>query len=86
VTEWLGIRSSMPVGMTHRALFVSQRGTRLNCSAVDNIVRKIGHKAGLVLCASSLRDTFFSDLAASGADKKHVAQLLGSRRASARYL
>jgi integrase/recombinase XerC len=50
------------------ALFVNSKGQRLSHSALDQIVRKIGIQARMILSAQVLRDTFLAGLAQRSQD------------------
>ena len=79
VLAWLIERSETFPDNSDKALFVNSKGQRLSHSAVDLIVRKIGIRAGLVLSAQVLRDTYLADLAQKTQDIFLVAAIGGCK-------
>lgn len=76
--EWIAERRRL--FSQSQALFISRQGTRITCSGLDRIVRTVGHRAGFVLSARMLRDTFIQRLVTSQADLREAASLTGIRR------
>lgn len=79
LAAWLAERRP-PVGADANALFVTQGGWRISTSVVDNVVRKFGLQARLVVSARTIRNTFLRKLAASGASARALAKVGGHRR------
>lgn len=79
LASWLAERRA-PVGSDAEALFVTQGGWRISTSVVDNVVRKFGLQARLVVSARTIRNTFLRKLAASGASARALAKVGGHRR------
>ncbi len=59
---------------------VGRGGGRLTPRAVDLVVRKVAHAAGLELSAHVLRHTCITKLVRKGSDVVLVAELAGHRR------
>jgi site-specific recombinase XerD len=78
--DWVIERNKRPVDTTTSALFTNYSGQRMSTQGLDLIVRKIGIRAGLVLSAQVLRDTFLTDLASKTNDAFVVAKISGHMR------
>lgn len=61
-------------------LFVTANHKRISPAVVDAVVRKLGIKAGLVISARTIRNTFMLNLVASGCSAQCVAKMSGHRR------
>lgn len=62
------------------ALFLNPQGRRMSTSAIDLIVRKIGHDCGIDLSAHRLRHSCLTNLVRQGSDLVLVAEIGGHRR------
>lgn len=79
LAAWLRERRA-PAGTDANALFVTYGGWRISTSVVDNVVRKFGLQARLVVSARTIRNTFLRKLANSGASARALARVGGHRR------
>lgn len=61
------------------ALFTSKNGARISMASIDLILKNIGRRARLELSARRLRDTFITQLVASGVDMLEIAELGGTK-------
>jgi site-specific recombinase XerD len=77
--RWLDTRSSLAV-QGEEALFTNRFGRRFTTTGLDAIVRKVGHRAGLDICALVLRNSFLTELMAKVKDVSLVANLGGIKR------
>lgn len=80
ILDWLLVRSRYVRTDRDTAVFITLSGSRMSVSAIDSIIRRRGSQAGLVLCAGTLRNTFFASLVADGHSLEHVAQIGGYRK------
>ncbi len=65
---------------TDAPLFLTNANRRISASVVDNIVRKFGLQARMVISARTIRNTFLRNLAVSGTTARMVASIGGHRR------
>lgn len=87
LSAYLLVRRERPDSSQYRELFLGQRGS-LNPRAVEKLVRKYAHRAGLeAFSPHSLRHSFAKSLLDAGEDLVTVQTLLGHERldTTARY-
>lgn len=78
---WLQERAQKFAGReTAEAFFLNQKGGRMTTSALDLIVRKVGHEAGLEISAHILRHTLVTMLVRKGNDLVLVAEIAGHKK------
>ncbi len=78
---WLQERAEKFAGKeTAEAFFLNQQGGRMTTSALDLIVRKVGHEAGLEISAHVLRHTLVTNLVRKGNDLVLVAEIAGHKK------
>jgi site-specific recombinase XerD len=77
---WLDERPSPAARVGGEPLFVSRAGGRLSARSVDEVVRKLGHAAGVEPSAHALRHTWVTRLVRAGNDVVLVADLAGHRK------
>lgn len=63
-----------------RALFLTNSGKKISPQIIDNVVRKFGVQARLVISARTLRNTFLQNLAIESCSVQTVAKIGGHRR------
>jgi site-specific recombinase XerD len=80
LVEWQIQRTKCSGNLFDQALFINYSGQRISTQGLDLIVRKLGIRAGLVLSAQVLRDTFLTELANSTKDAFVVAKISGHMR------
>ena len=77
---WLQQRQKLVSQRNESALFLTKQGTRLATRTVDDVVRRLGQEANLLLSAHILRHTRLTSLVRQGNDLVLVAELAGHRR------
>lgn len=82
--NWLLVRTNLIASRDELALFVGNRGSRLNRRQANRIIHDACVKAGLSvsISAHSLRHSFATHLLQGGADMRSVQELLGHSRIS----
>jgi integrase len=76
--EWLSERDNYGK-QSSDALFINRRGERITCSGLDRIVRTSGHRAGFVLSARMLRETWIQRLLISS-NLREAAKITGIKK------
>lgn len=81
---WLRLRSGLAASPSEPALFVGNRGARLNRRQANRIISEFCARAGLPasVSAHALRHSFATHLLQGGADMRSVQELLGHSRIS----
>lgn len=74
---WLQERHRLHAQPSCQALFLTQQGKRLSAYAFDQVVRKIGIRAGIVLSALTIRNTLLQRVSAAGTPIQIVTMLAG---------
>jgi integrase/recombinase XerC len=77
--EWLAERAEV-AATGESALWVGRGGGRLGKRSVDDVVRGLGHDAGVKVSAHTLRHTFLTGMVRRGVDLVLVAEFAGHRR------
>jgi site-specific recombinase XerD len=78
--SWLGQRKKLVSQRNETALFLTKQGRRLATRTIDDVVRRLGADANLLLSAHILRHTCLTSLVRRGTDLVLVAELAGHKR------
>lgn len=74
---WLNTRANADNSASHKALFISQKGTRLGARAIQKRFQKLSLTLGVPVNPHMLRHSFASHILESSGDLRAVQELLG---------
>ncbi|CCO24076.1 tyrosine recombinase XerC [Maridesulfovibrio hydrothermalis] len=84
IDDYLAVRAELGPSLEEQALFVGNRGGRINRRQVNRILARMAEEAGLYggVHPHMLRHSFASHMLQSGADMRSVQELLGHENLS----